>query len=209
MVLSALADEDELSDGRAYLELFCYERDGGRYLTTLPFADPVSGRIYDVPAFLVRRLTGSNGMSAGNTLDEAMVQGLSELFEREVQIMMIEGRITPPLIPDDAIRQYSFFERIEEIRSDDRYTAELYDCSLGKGWPVVALVVRDLVLGTFGLRLGAHPSLPVAIERTLTEAAQGRAMREFATINRLGSLRATSSSTNRQLVTKLADGLYL
>lgn len=208
MVMSSLAGEDELYNGRAYLEMFCIERDGSKYLTTMPFADPASGRIYDVPAYLVRRLTGSNGMSAGNTLDEAMVQGLSELFEREVHFMMIEGRFTPPVIPDDAIRQYSFFETIEEIRSDSRYDVELFDCSLGKGWPVVALVIKDLERGTFGLRLGAHPSFPVAIERTLTEAAQGRSISEFTSINRTGSLTASASSANRQLVTKLGDGLY-
>lgn len=207
-ILTELEGEDEFCGGRAYLDLFSYNLDGKKYLRTMPFADPASGRLVDVPLYVARRLTGTNGMAAGNTLDEAMVQCLSELFEREVHLRMIEGEFTPPVIPDDAVMQYSIFERIEEIRSDKRYDAELLDCSMGKGWPVVALVVRDLENGTFGLRLGAHPSLPVAIERTLTEAAQGRALREFAMINRTGSIEAATSSANRQLVTKLGNGIY-
>ena len=207
-IISELDGEDELSDGRAYLELFSFTRDGKKYLTTIPFADPAGDRIVDVPLFMVRRLTGTNGMAAGNTMDEAMVQGLSELFEREAQFMLLEGGCTPPRIPDDAVKQYSFFKRIEKIRFDGRYSAELLDCSMGKGWPVAALLVKDLEGGTFGLRFGAHPSFPVAIERTLTEAAQGNTLRDFATINRTGTPDETLTSANRQMVTKIGNGVY-
>lgn len=207
-IMSELEGEDRFADGRAYLELFSYERDGKKYVKTIPFADPARGRVVDVPLYMVRRLTGTNGMAAGNTLDEAMVQSLSELFEREVNLMMLEGIFTPPRIPDDAVRQYSFFERIEEIRSDGRYDAELLDCSMGKGWPVVALLIKDLENGTFGLRFGAHPSFPVAIERTLTEAAQGQSLMDFARASRTGTLRETTSSANQNMVTGLGAGAY-
>ena len=39
-------------------------------------------------------------MSAGNTLDEAVVQCLSEIFERAVKREIIENEIALPDVPD-------------------------------------------------------------------------------------------------------------
>ena len=100
-VFSALEIDD--SSRTDFLKLFCeaygIEDDT---LPCVPFADPVSGIIRYIPFRVVARFAGSNGMAAGNTLDEAMVQGLSEIFEREASRRILplrwqwNGRLPKP-----------------------------------------------------------------------------------------------------------------
>ena len=47
-----------------------------------PFINTKTGKDEYLPTFLVRLALGSNGMSAGNTKEEALVEGISELIER-------------------------------------------------------------------------------------------------------------------------------
>ncbi len=153
--------------------------EGNRTIPCVPFADPEENRILYLPLQLVLLITGSNGMAAGNTLEEAMVQGLSEIFERAVAKELInEGRV-PPEIPDSELEKYSFWPLVERIRQEGRYRVTFYDCSLGRHYPVAGICINDLDTGTFGMKLGAHPSFAVAVERTLTEAFQGARVEEF------------------------------
>ncbi len=207
-VLELLKGEGEDSDGKALFELFCYRKDGVDMLTALPFADPSGNRVIDVPIYPTRRFTGSNGMAAGNTMEEAMVQGLSELFEREAHFTVLEGKAVPPEIPDEVLKPYSFYPVIQRLRSDNRYRVRLLDLSLGRGWPVVALCVHDLVNGTFGMNVGAHPSFPVAVERTLTESAQGKTLEAFASYCRVGFGPDTYCNANRVNIMATGNGQY-
>lgn len=50
------------------------------------------------------------------------------------------------------------------------------DASLEKGYPVVAIILYLRHQGTAFVSFGAHPIFEVALERTLTEAFQGRAL---------------------------------
>ncbi len=207
-LLEQLKEEDERSDGEAFLHLFASSDGEHETLLSLPFADPFHHRIVDVPAFPARRISGTNGMAAGNTLEEAMVQGLSELFEREANLLVLEGKAVPPVIPDDVLRQYDLYRLIEDLRKNPDYEVEVLDCSLGKGWPVVALAVYDREHGTFGIRFGAHPSFPVALERTLTEAAQGKKLSQFVRSSRINTLENASCNANLHNVISLGDGYY-
>lgn len=182
------------------------KEDGG--LVTVPFVDPLGHKTWWVPLQLAHSITGSNGMAAGNTLDEAMVQGLSEIFERAVNRELISGNAVPPEIPDEALKPFSFYPLIERIRAEGKYRVTLYDCSLGKGYPVAALCVADLETGSFGLKLGAHPSFAVAIERTLTEALQGRNIEAFSTICRAGTPEEADNYHNYPNVCKTGNGIY-
>ncbi len=153
--------------------------EGNRKIPCVPFADPTENRILYLPHPLVLMITGSNGMAAGNTLEEAMVQGLSEIFERAAAKELINNGRVPPEIPDAELEKYSFWPLVEQIRREGRYRVTFYDCSLGRDYPVAGICIHDLDRGTFGMNLGAHPSFAVAVERTLTEAFQGKRVEEF------------------------------
>ena len=79
------------------------QRDGT--LPVIPFADPLNGCIQWLPPIIVNQIVGPNGMAAGNTLEEAMVQGLSEVFERAASNILIREKAVPPEIPEEEIRE--------------------------------------------------------------------------------------------------------
>ncbi len=57
-------------------------------------------------------LTGSNGMCAGNSREEAILQGISEVFERQVHYELVLNNIVPPEIDREVFegtdREYWF-----------------------------------------------------------------------------------------------------
>ena len=182
-----------------------YEND---MLLCVPFADPLNDRVVYLPIDIVHMICGSNGMAAGNTLIEAMVQGMSEVFERAASRVLLDGKTVPPKIPEEEIKKYSFYHLIEEVHREGKYRITLYDVSLDRGWPVTGLMISDLETGRFGFKLGAHPSFAVSIERTLTEALQGRNMEHFANICVVGSPEQARGYHNYPNVGKTGDGIY-
>ena len=174
----------------------------------VPFVDLGTGGLRWLPPALYRRIYSSNGMCAGNTIEECLVQGLSEVFERHVRIKLLDGEVVMPRIPREELRDWSVGELIERIEESGRYRVTVLDGSLGKGYPVVVTVIADRSRGTFGVNCGAHPSLAVAVERTLTEAFQGRTIETFTGINHLAPLEEAMHGANRHGVLVNGIGVY-
>ena len=207
-VLPKLGFTDEQAQ-REFLRSFADAyADSDGTIPLVPFADPSENKIRWLSPLITQLVVGSNGMAAGNTLEEAMVQGLSEVFERAASERIISGGAVPPEIPDDEVKEYSFYPLIRQIRDEGRYSVKLLDCSMGRGWPVAGLLITDTDEGTFGLKLGAHPSLAVAIERTLTEALQGKSLRSFVGAGRLGDQKEADGYHNATNIAKTGYGIY-
>jgi ribosomal protein S12 methylthiotransferase accessory factor len=77
-----------------------------RGICSLPFVRQSDGKTVYFPSNLIENLFASNGMSAGNTLAEAQVQCLSEIFERAVKREILEGEIALPDVPQDVLAKY-------------------------------------------------------------------------------------------------------
>jgi ribosomal protein S12 methylthiotransferase accessory factor len=151
---------------------------------TAPFYAVKARETVYLPEDIIKYFTGSNGMAAGNSLEEAIVQGLSEIFERYVQLQMIENKIVPPEIPREEVARFPLVASIiEEIEKKERYRVFVMDCSLGKGLPVVCGGVIDTEKQTLGLKFGSHPDLGVALERVFSEAMQGKPLDRFVQMN--------------------------
>ena len=119
-------------------------------------------------------MQGSNGMCAGNTPQEALVQGFSEIFERYAIAQILCGNAVPPDIsPEEYMRYDVIRAMICEIEAMGPYRILVKDCSLGKDLPVCAVVLMDTKKQRYRASFGSHPSRPVAIERCLTELLQG------------------------------------
>lgn len=185
-----------------------YEKRNDGKITTVPFADVSDGKVVYIPLATVNYACGSNGMAAGNTIEEAIVQGMCEIYERYVNKMILTGKAVPPEIPEDELKKYSIWDLIKEIEGDGRYHISVRDCSLGKGFPVAASIITDRQNGTFGVKLGAHPSMAVAVERTLTEALQGRNVDEISSVNTYGSKEQAESYHNIPNIMKVNVGVY-
>lgn len=133
-----------------------------------------------LPQTICMKLYRSNGMCAGNTPEEALVQGLCEIFERHVNLRIVKEEIKLPVIPDWYLKKYErLYKVIEELEEDGRYKVLVKDGSLDKGYPVVVLVIIDKKRQSYGVRLGAHPEFEIALERTLSEAFQGKTIEVF------------------------------
>lgn len=173
----------------------------------LPFANLATNRVEYIPVDILFPVYGSNGMSAGNTPEEALVQALSEILERYANKAVLEG-VVPPEIPREYWEKTGISSLVEEIESDGRYRISIRDCSLGKGLPVTAVVISDCKNGKFGVHFGCHPSFEVSVERSLTEALQGKNIESAASMNEIGDSRMCGSIDNGPNLMKIGYGAY-
>lgn len=195
---------------RAFLEKLakeCYSLTDGTILA-LPYVDIFAQKIVYIPFALITLFGVSNGMTAGNTMEEALVQGMSELYERHVHMTLMQGNITPPEIPRRELEACGIIDVVRRLEEGGRYAVSLRDCSLGEGYPVTAAIIFDKGQGTFGVRLGAHPSFAVSIERTLTEAFQGRKLEFFASQCYAGTVEEVCHYHNIPNVMKVGTGAW-
>ena len=147
-----------------------------RGICSLPYVRHSDGGTIYFPSNLVENLYVSNGMSAGNTLAEAQVQCLSEIFERAVKREILEGEIALPDVPQEVLEKYP--DILAGIRGleEQGFPVLVKDASLGGIYPVMCVTLMNPRTGGVFASFGAHPSLGVALERSLTELLQGRSL---------------------------------
>ena len=145
-----------------------------RGICSLPFVRQSDGETVYFPSNLIENLYLSNGMSAGNTSEEAQVQCLSEIFERAVKREIIEGEIALPDVPEEVLAKYpSIIAGIQGLE-EQGFPVLVKDASLGGQFPVMCVTLMNPRTGGVFASFGAHPSFEVALERSLTELLQGR-----------------------------------
>ncbi|MCK1787328.1 OsmC domain/YcaO domain-containing protein [Pseudomonas sp. TNT11] len=145
-----------------------------RGIVALPFVRQSDGEVVYFPSNLIENLYLSNGMSAGNTLAEAQVQCLSEIFERAVKREIIEGEFALPDVPTEVLAKYpGILAGIQGLEAQG-FPVLVKDASLGGEFPVMCVTLMNPRTGGVFASFGAHPSLEVALERSLTELLQGR-----------------------------------
>ncbi|MFC0116510.1 OsmC domain/YcaO domain-containing protein [Pseudoalteromonas xiamenensis] len=185
-----LNEEDELPEG--ILDEYCleiYNPDGElcgshlidtnsgnaeRGICALPFKRHSDGETVYFPSNLIENLFLSNGMSAGNNLFEAKVQCLSEIFERAVKRQIIEQEIVLPDVPQDVLAKFPKVVAGIKGLEEQGFPVVVKDASLGGQFPVMCVTLMNPKTGGVFASFGAHPSLEVALERSLTELLQGR-----------------------------------
>lgn len=145
-----------------------------RGVCSIPFTNARNGEIVYFPLNLLDNLYASNGMSAGNSEYEALVQGLSEIIERYVKAKIIREGLCLPEVPEKIIEKYPKSHATLKALQSDELKAICYDASLGGKYPVVCVVLFNQSNGTTVASFGSHPIFEVALDRTLTELMQGR-----------------------------------
>ncbi len=163
--------EDEL------LGTHLYDTNSGntaRGICSLPFVRHSDAETVYFPSNLIENLYLSNGMSAGNTLAEAQVQCLSEIFERAVKREILEGELALPDVPEHVLAKYpKIVEGIKGLE-EQGFPVLVKDASLGGQYPVMCVTLMNPRTGGVFASFGAHPNFEVALERSLTELLQGR-----------------------------------
>lgn len=142
-------------------------------LLQAPFYNVNKQCLENIPFQLIRLSAGSTGLCAGNTPEEAILQGLNEIFERYVLQQIYIKRITPPTIPTSYFSNSEIIHRLENLRKSQAITYEIKDCSLGRNFPVIGLLLIDTKNNSYSFRLGADANPNIALQRCYTEAFQG------------------------------------
>lgn len=144
-------------------------------IISVPFFDRNKNNICYVPLSILDSCYVSNGMCAGNTPQEALIEGICEILERYAKGKVFNGEIVVPDIPHDYVSQFEVpYKMILNLCSNPRYNIIVKDCSLGIGLPVVAAILIDLQEQRYFWSFGSHPVFEIALTRVLTEMLQGK-----------------------------------
>ena len=130
------------------------------------------GEIYIDPriAFHVYRTVG---MAAGNTETEALVQGLSEIAEKQAYAAVLNNiDNTLYALELDKIENPQLQEIICKIK-DCGYDLYLFDLSYLYGYPTIMSFIINRETGITCTNFGSFPVFDIAAERVLTELYQG------------------------------------
>jgi ribosomal protein S12 methylthiotransferase accessory factor len=147
-----------------------------RGICALPYIRQRDGLRVWFPVNIIGNLYVSNGMSAGNTPAEARTQALSEIFERYVKFRIISEGLCLPEVPDEVIARYPRIEAGIRALREAGFGILVKDASLGGEYPVMNVtLLNPHDQGCFS-SFGAHPRFEIALERSLTELLQGRAL---------------------------------
>ncbi len=152
-----------------------------KQIISLPQYSVRDKKIVYIPHILSCHLVGSNGMCAGNSPEEALIEGISEILERYASMQIIYQKLALPEIPDEFIAKFPKVQGMyEKLKKSEGYVCKLLDCSMGGKYPVAGLIILQKNTGRFGFKLGAHPDYGIAMERCFTEAAQGMDIYTYA-----------------------------
>lgn len=147
----------------------------------LPYYSVKNEDIEYIPDILFSYLYDTNGMCAGNSKEEALIEGLSEILERYAGTKMVKEKITLSEIPMSYIEKFPKVKKmVDKLNKNTEYYFRLVDCSFRGKYPVAGLYILEKNTGRFGFKLGAHPDYGIAMERCFTEAAQGKDIYEYA-----------------------------
>ena len=166
-------DENEPPD--KYLRAFSMItlRPDGKVLCIPYYCINTDSLVY-LPYSLICFAYGTNGMCAGNTPEEALVQGICEIIERYVNKRIILDDITPPEIPREHFSTSDQNNLIDLLEKSRKLKVIVKDTSLEEQLPAVGVAVINKDLNKYLVKVASHVEMRIALERTLTELFQGR-----------------------------------
>tara|TARA_R110001599_G_scaffold64023_3_gene178914 strand:+ start:534183 stop:535904 length:1722 start_codon:yes stop_codon:yes gene_type:complete len=172
--LHAFYNPDDEIDGEVLVDL--NSGNIARGICALPYTRIRDGAVTYFPVNIIGNLYVSNGMAAGNTLQEARTQALSEIFERAIKYRVISEGLSLPEVPEEAVNRFPNIKAgIAGLRAAG-FGILVKDASLGGKYPVMNVtLVHPKDQGVFS-SYGAHPRFEIALERAMTELLQGRAL---------------------------------
>lgn len=117
-----------------------------------------------IPLRIINMLTHSNGLCAGNTAQEAIVQGICELLERYCMRTI--------LFTQEELKTITYSNTMIKELENNGFKCIIKDCSLGK-YPVVGVLLLNIEEKKYLFTIGADPDFEIAVQRCLTELFQG------------------------------------
>lgn len=110
-------------------ELYKLSKDKEHYY--VPYYDVLNNTLANLPLDIIFNNISTSGMCAGNTPEEALVQGLSEILERFVVRKIYFENITFPQIAHSYFDGTEILKRIRILEKTEGYFITIMDCSCG------------------------------------------------------------------------------
>jgi len=118
-------------------------------------------------------LSGTTGMCAGNSKEEALVQGICEVVERYSLYVIYKSQPVLPKIDISGFKNTNVFLNLKENAKKYDLFFEIKDCTFIEGVPVIGLLIIDKKNSRYTFRLGSDLDINIALERCVTEIFQG------------------------------------
>ena len=149
---------------------------GSNTTSFVPFYHVNEGKQVLLPDQVLAKLCGTNGGGCGNTPEEAIGHALDEIVERGCKYVIFSRHLTPPEVPDAYIEKRcpELLQLKQRIEKQGHLKVLVLDASLGKGYPVVLIVLMDPAARRYLVNFGCHPLFELALERCFTEIFQDR-----------------------------------
>ena len=136
----------------------------------------VNKKVVKVPILFIKWISSTNGLASGNTIEEAIIQGACEIFERDAMIRYLRSDLVAPSIIHETIKN----ETIQDILKYFRYNnidVVIKDIS-NSMYPVYAIMTFNQLLpkhmiGYNTMKSGSSFDSDEAITRCFTERMQG------------------------------------
>lgn len=122
---------------------------------------------------IINQVIKSNGMCAGNSVSEALNQGISEICEMYCSCNIYRKIFDTYYEIDTDTIQNPIIQNILNKIKEAGLIVKLYDLSYNFNVPVVMSVLINPVLYNIHCNYGSFPVFDIAVERILTELYQG------------------------------------
>jgi YcaO-like protein with predicted kinase domain len=142
-----------------------------------------------LPIRFIEVISGSTGLAAGNTIEEALIQGVCEVFERYAAYKILVDKVECSTISLNSIKNSKIHDYVNLFKSMN-IDVKIKDFSLGRNLPVIGVIFtnnniendenelkKDLYYKM--IDVGSHPDLNQAILRCFIERLQGVTKEEF------------------------------
>ena len=139
----------------------------------VPFFSLKEKEVEYLPIELLLFKTGSNGMCAGNTKREAIIQGLCEILERYAIKKIFQDEPILPTIPLEEFCDTEIYDLIKELKRENQIAIYIKDCSFNFNVPIIGVLIIDYKKNSYAFNVGSATSPSVALQRCFTEIYQG------------------------------------
>lgn len=143
-----------------------------------------------IPPRIVSLLCRSNGLSSGNTYEEALVQATCEVIERYVtmEIFKQQGQVNSVNHKSLPIIGASYYKQLFESLGLEM---AIKDCTLGGKFPALGVLIYNQQNMEYKLSIGCDPDINIAFQRAVTELVQGMEVSKNRNTLRLNKMNLT------------------
>ncbi len=143
-----------------------YNRDN-KYCDCIFSDNLIDKKKYIIPIRIINTICHSNGLCAGNSKEEALVQGICEIFERYCLRKIIQEEKELPTI--------NYKNDIIRLIEKEGFYCQIKDCSFDI-LPVVGILLYDKNHEKYLFTIASDVDFEIAIQRCLTEMFQGNTL---------------------------------